>query len=92
MNSEKRYCEYCGKCLCKIGHDRKNGRGSYNDWSSRKYHKKCYKSISEGRSFIYMCHDNGDDEKLKSELKRYTENLNKKAKRFEDERRLKSKK
>ena len=88
---DKRYCEYCGKCLKAIGHNRKNGRGNYNDWESRKYHKKCYKSISEGRSFIYMCHDNGDDEKLLSELKKYKENLKKRAERFEKERNEKSK-
>ena len=40
--SEKRICEYCNKTLTKIGMQRVNCPSSYNDWTGRKYHKKCY--------------------------------------------------
>jgi len=37
-------CIVCGKNLCIIGRERKNSKvnENYNDWSSRKTHKKCY--------------------------------------------------
>jgi hypothetical protein len=51
-------CEYCGKPLKKIGFDRANGRlysGNYGrDWSSRKYHKKCYKLVKEQENIELM--------------------------------------
>jgi hypothetical protein len=40
-------CQICDKPLVTIGNDRKNGKDQ-KDWSSRKYHKKCYK---EGRPY-----------------------------------------
>ena len=40
---EKRICVYCHKHLVKIGRERQNGKGAYNDWKTRKYHVKCYK-------------------------------------------------
>jgi hypothetical protein len=40
---EKRVCLYCNKHLVKIGKERSNGNNQIHDWSSRKYHKKCYK-------------------------------------------------
>lgn len=43
MNSlKKRYCLECNKKLVAIGSTRLNGIGSYNDWATRQYHKKCY--------------------------------------------------
>ena len=41
--NEKRVCSFCYKPLVKIGRDRQNGKGNYNDWKTRKYHVKCYK-------------------------------------------------
>ena len=37
-------CSHCNKKLVPIGKSRKNGK-SHNDWPSRKYHKKCWKTI-----------------------------------------------
>jgi|LakMenEpi03Aug12_release.lakeMendotaPanAssembly.Ray.scaffolds.fasta_scaffold12371_4 hypothetical protein len=37
----KRICEYCNKTLPAVGLSRKNGK-SHDDWSTRKFHKKCY--------------------------------------------------
>jgi len=37
----KRICEYCNKTLPTVGLSRKNGK-SHDDWSTRKFHKKCY--------------------------------------------------
>ena len=34
-------CQYCGKVLTRIGVSRKNGKQSHDDWTNRKYHKKC---------------------------------------------------
>lgn len=42
LNKKNKRCKLCGKTLKKIGLDRKNGRGQYKDWDSRKYHKKCF--------------------------------------------------
>ena len=43
--SEKKYkCIYCDKALVSIGNKRVNG-ANHIDWSSRKYHKKCWKII-----------------------------------------------
>jgi len=84
-----KYCEYCGKPLMSIGNQRKNGKSFYNgsnssnDWSSRKYHKTCYKAISESRSFIYMY---STDDQLKAELKKHDERLNRLKEKHEKER------
>ena len=41
---ENRYCEICKKKLKLIGASNKNNKKSfYYDWTTRKYHKKCYK-------------------------------------------------
>jgi uncharacterized protein with PIN domain len=42
---EPRYCDYCGGRLVSIGRDRANGSGMYDDWSSRRYHKKCWRMM-----------------------------------------------
>ena len=89
--SEPRFCDYCGKCLCKIGTDRKNGKGNYKDWSNRPYHKKCFKAISESRSNIYYLHDfNNDDEKLKKDLDDFNKYLEKRKILHENKRKEKN--
>jgi len=44
---EKRKCILCGLTLRAIGKNRVNGKegrkGPFYDWSSRQYHKRCYK-------------------------------------------------
>jgi Zn-finger protein len=44
-------CIYCNKPLKLIGNERKGGKSINNsngkDWSSRKYHKKCWKHIKD---------------------------------------------
>jgi hypothetical protein len=39
----------CGSTLRAIGKDRVNGKpgrkGAFSDWSSRQYHKQCYKEV-----------------------------------------------
>jgi exopolysaccharide biosynthesis protein len=51
-------CEYCGKPLKAIGMQRSNGKlfsANYSrDWSSRKYHKKCYKLIKEQENLQFI--------------------------------------
>ena len=42
-NLTKRKCTFCLGPLRAIGLDRKNGKGSYNDWNSREMHKQCLK-------------------------------------------------
>ena len=46
---EKRKCKKCGSTLRAIGKDRVNGKpgrkGAFSDWSSRQYHKQCYKKV-----------------------------------------------
>ena len=46
---EKRKCKLCGSTLRAIGKDRANGKpgrkGAFSDWSSRQYHKQCYKEV-----------------------------------------------
>ena len=37
--------QHCHKPLRMIGVQRKNGKELYKDWTSRKWHKKCYKKI-----------------------------------------------
>ncbi len=48
-DSEKRKCKLCGSTLRAIGKDRANGKpgrkGAFSDWSSRQYHKQCYKEV-----------------------------------------------
>ncbi len=39
---KKRICEVCDRPLVAIGNQRKNGKGTYNDWDKRTMHKKCY--------------------------------------------------
>ena len=36
-------CKMCEKPLVAIAASRKNGKETYEDWGSRKMHKKCYK-------------------------------------------------
>ena len=54
-------CEYCGKPLKAIGHQRTNGRSfsgnSGNDWKTRKYHKKCFKKVKERENIMAMLAD-----------------------------------
>ena len=55
---QTRICEHCGKPLRAIGLDRANGKpgrkGSFNDWSKRKYHKKCYKEARQQRHYQWV--------------------------------------
>ena len=51
-------CEHCGRALVAIGRDRENGKQSHDDWSTRKYHKKCWKEVQEAEeadAFEEMC-------------------------------------
>ena len=48
---EKRVCLYCKKHLVKIGRERVNGNNPIHDWSTRKYHKKCYKEYQQIEAF-----------------------------------------
>tara|TARA_Y100000114_G_C11741580_1_gene319228 strand:- start:1321 stop:1509 length:189 start_codon:yes stop_codon:yes gene_type:complete len=54
-------CEYCGKPLKKIGFDRSNGRlysgNGGHDWSTRKFHKKCFKQVKEEERIQDMLND-----------------------------------
>ena len=43
-------CKHCGKSLVLIGRERRNGKGTYADWKTRLYHKKCYKLVKERRA------------------------------------------
>lgn len=38
-------CLLCKKTLKPIGCNRKNNTNCHNDWSTRRYHKKCYKIL-----------------------------------------------
>ncbi|XRB07878.1 hypothetical protein NFJ02_33g84290 [Pycnococcus provasolii] len=38
-------CKLCGKRLPPIGRARRNGASHHNDWETREYHKKCWKSL-----------------------------------------------
>lgn len=42
-----RLCKLCNKSLKVIGVTRVNGKGTYSDWKSRPYHKKCYFQLKE---------------------------------------------
>ncbi len=44
---EKHICIECGKSLKAIGRKRVNGNQAYNDWISRKYHKKCWSDVNK---------------------------------------------
>ena len=41
---EQKLCHLCMKKLVQIGYSRKNG-ANHADWSSRKYHKRCWRSL-----------------------------------------------
>lgn len=43
-------CEYCYKPIVAIKSKRKNG-GNGNDWDTRKYHIKCWKSLKDLEAF-----------------------------------------
>ena len=38
-------CKRCDKTLVPIADRRKRGTRRHNDWSSRQYHKKCWKEM-----------------------------------------------
>ena len=40
-------CNYCNKTLIPLRKIRHNQYGNYVDWNNRKYHKKCFKFITE---------------------------------------------
>ena len=44
---KNRYCHYCNTPLKTIGIQRMNGSMNYCDSKHRKYHKRCYKALSE---------------------------------------------
>ena len=59
QKKETRKCQHCGGTLRAIGRQRKNGRprymgASFDDWSTRKYHKKCYKEVKEQKQYEYL--------------------------------------
>ena len=51
-------CVKCNKPLVPIGTKRKNGVSHHDDWSSRQYHKKCWKEhidmLMYKEMFAYM--------------------------------------
>lgn len=51
LETKKHKCVYCGKVLVKIGRKRVNGK-NHDDWDDRKYHKKCFKIISDRGDII----------------------------------------
>eukprot|EP01048_Picozoa_sp_COSAG05_P008754 COSAG05_NODE_684_length_7947_cov_117.612603_7_plen_74_part_00 len=58
VKKETRKCQHCGGTLRVIGRQRKNGKPSYtghsfDDWSQRKYHKKCYREVKELEQYGY---------------------------------------
>lgn len=44
-------CLHCKASLRLIGRERLNGKDSFKDWDSRRYHKACYKIIKENERF-----------------------------------------
>ena len=52
MNKNKRTCKWCSKSLVAIGTSRANGKANHSDWSTRKYHKACYKEKYYKRQLI----------------------------------------
>ena len=44
----KKKCGHCGGWLQAIGTARKNGKQTHNDWSGRRYHKKCWVEMQRG--------------------------------------------
>ena len=42
---KRKKCKRCDKTLMPIGDRRKRGTRRHNDWSSRQYHKKCWKEM-----------------------------------------------
>ena len=86
-------CWYCSKKLPAIGNQRKNGKTfqSYkngsNDWKTRKYHKKCYKSICEMKTNCYMTYGMTGDEEIeyiKTNLKHHNSFLDHKRNELQD--------
>ena len=63
----KRICTYCNRTLVAIGRDRKNGKQSHNDWSTRTMHKHCYyeqKMSITIKEIIDSYRDGAEKEKL----------------------------
>lgn len=51
-NKPKQRCKLCNKALVAIGRSRKNGK-NHKDWTTRKYHKKCW---IEGNNTYKICY------------------------------------
>ena len=49
--SDKPTCELCKKTLVSIGSSRSNGK-CHNDWTTRKYHKKCFQLVESQKEMI----------------------------------------
>ena len=45
LKPTKPKCKRCDRTLVPIGDRRKRGTRRHNDWSSRQYHKKCWKEM-----------------------------------------------
>ena len=48
--SQRPKCQACHKTLPKIGRNRQNGRGNFNDWAKRPYHVGCLKEIRKDQA------------------------------------------
>lgn len=72
--NEKQKCSNCCKAIPKIGNMRENGKIGRKDWSSRKLHVKCWKSLKEEETSLEYslkrCKDAGAQTRLKNELLR----------------------
>jgi hypothetical protein len=47
-------CQWCGRKLVPIGSARANGSHRYEDWSTRRYHKKCYRELKSRDDFDWL--------------------------------------
>eukprot|EP01045_Picozoa_sp_COSAG04_P026606 COSAG04_NODE_3724_length_2581_cov_76.628928_3_plen_70_part_00 len=60
---QKPKCKECGKSLVLIGRERQNGKGTFKDWKTREYHKKCYKLVQQRRMWerhIHLFHNSDE--------------------------------
>ena len=73
----RRICKHCGKKLPSIGTTRKNGKAIVptkggRDWSSRRFHKKCWKVLFKEQEMLMNIYAT-DDAKLSVALKDFKE-------------------
>jgi hypothetical protein len=70
-------CTHCGKKLPAVGTTRKNGKAINSmkgggDWSSRRFHKKCWKVLYKEQEMLMNIYST-DDAKLSVALKDFKE-------------------